>query len=191
MRWQPFAILGGVSMLGLAAYAATRRTGVNVIDLAPAFSNTRPRKKPVQFIVIHHTDTMTHNGTLAVLRDRGLSTHFEVEKDGTIYRYLDPKTTIAEHGGWTNDHSIGIDVTHKSGAPFPELQVQAVAALVADLCQQFGIPGTPAPDGPRWDSLAELPTKYGIFRHRNVRPTACPEAFPLDRLANSTRRAVT
>lgn len=184
------AIAGGLLLAGLALVAvlamATRRRTVKLVDLAPAWpAGHYARKHPVTLIVIHHSDTSSPTSTRRVLGQKGYSTHFEVGKDGQVYRYLDPAKRYALHAGknWANEASIGIDITHVSKQAFTEAQIQAAADLVAELRAQFpAIPGGVAPDKVIFESLAQVPAGVGILRHRNVKPTACPENFPMERL---------
>lgn len=157
-------------------------------DMAPAFQpgNFGPRTgAPPSIIVVHHSETTSADSTLRILRGRGLSTHFEVERDGTIRRYLDPSVAVAWHcGGGVNSRSIGFDVTHHGDQDFPAVQVQAVGKLLASLAAQFGIPLTSPPDGWRAErdahNRAVLPAGVGVYRHRNIGNTVCPADFPLE-----------
>lgn len=189
MRAHPAVVVAVVLAVAVALWLAFREDHVRLqdlelVDMAPAFppANTRPRRAPPRFIVIHHSATGSAEATRRVLTKAGKSTHFEVEKDGTILRYLDPQTTVAEQAGWINGASIGIDVTHITNAAFTEAQVAATARLVAALCAEFNIPRVVAPDGVRWDSAAKIPGAIGVLRHRNARPTECPQDFPMARL---------
>jgi len=108
------------------------------------------RTKPVTCIVCHHTVTRTPEATQRVLRARGVSTHYEVGPDGSVYEYLDPATRVAWHARAWNSVSVGVDLTGPPGRtdcdpvmPYPEMQVAAFAALVRDLARRFGIPVEP------------------------------------------------
>lgn len=46
-----------------------------------------------------------------VLKDRGLSVHFSIDNDGTIYQYLDT-ANIAWHASPANEVSIGVEVSN-------------------------------------------------------------------------------
>ena len=170
-----------------AAGIGRKEVALRLVDLAPAFPavNFSRRLAVPKAIVFHHTDTDSPQVTLQVLRDRGLSTHFEVGQDGTIYRYLDPAVATAWHAARANDMSIGIDFTHRSGAPWPEAQIRSGAALVADLARQFPIgPGIGPVQGQRTlSTLSEwLAGGIGYLRHFNVNATACPENLPIERM---------
>lgn len=153
-------------------------------DLSPAFprDNWSARTKPPKAIIIHHTVTATAATTLRVLKERGLSTHFEVDQKGNVYRYLDPAKATAYHAGGANTASIGIDITHRSGAPFPEAQVVAARVLVQELANTFNIALKVAPDNAKRKLNEWIAGGYTLLRHRNVNKTACPEHFPIDRM---------
>jgi hypothetical protein len=178
--------VGIAAAVGAAWWLLRERTimlgELDMVDMAPAFTaGVRPRRSPPRFIVIHHSATSSPSKTRAALKAHGTATHFEVDQAGRIYRYLDPQTAVAEHAGWINADSIGIDVTHVTNAPWPPAQVAAVARLVAALCAEFAIPRLVAPDGQLYPSGGLVPPGVGILRHRNVRTggTLCPQDFPM------------
>lgn len=153
------------------------QTGVFPLKQTPSRKGAHPR-----FIVIHYSYTHSPLSTVKVLNNKGLSTHFEVDQQGTIHKYVDPKDRYTLHGKHFNRHSIGIDVT--STGSFSAAQIAATRKLVTYLCHRFGIPQVVAPDGVKFKSLAQITNAgYGILRHRNLRPTACPGNFPMDVLA--------
>lgn len=144
-------------------------------------SGWRRRRRPVAFLVIHHTNTATPQDTQAVLQRRGTSTHFEVDQDGNVLQYFDPETTATFHAGLFNGQSVGIDLTHLHGAPWPPKQVEAGHQLIRDLLRQFGLPLKVAPADARFRSLsAALNSGYTVLRHSNLKNTLCPDGFPLE-----------
>lgn len=120
-------------------------------------------------IVIHHTCTRSPEKTRSALLHKKCSTHFEVDVDGTVYRYADEKL-VASHCGSANIHTIGIDVTHMENAPFPQVQVDAVKELVTELCIKWNIP-----------QIVHLKLE-GIYPHCAVGNTDCPNGFPMEQL---------
>ena len=68
-------------------------------------------KATVSQIVLHWDVTHSSAGAVEVLQRRGLSTHFLIDSDGTIYQTLDVEYK-AVHAGEANDRSIGIDLNH-------------------------------------------------------------------------------
>lgn len=120
-------------------------------------------------IVIHHTATTSPKRTRKALMNKGCSTHFEVDKDGTIWQYRE-EDRMCSHCGSANIHAIGIDVTHMEHAKFPPEQVRAVQDLVEYLCDKWKIPHV----------VNE--TLSGIYPHRALGNTVCPDNFPMDYL---------
>lgn len=129
------------------------------------FGTMKTKIKPVA-IVIHHTCTASPKRTRDALKKKNCSTHFEVDKDGTIYRYRE-ENLMCSHCGSANCHTIGIDVTHLEGAEFPIEQVKAVKELVVYLCDKWNIP------------LEVHETLSGIYPHRAIGSTRCPDNFPI------------
>ena len=62
-------------------------------------------------IVLHADLTGSAAETFEVLANKGLSSHFAVDWDGTVYQHLDPRWR-AYHAGAANDLSIGIDLNN-------------------------------------------------------------------------------
>jgi len=73
-------------------------------------------------IVHHYTAGYTSQQTYDVLSKRGLSIHFTIERDGTLYRYLEDKDRgwHAGYGQWggrsnMNHHAFGIEIVNSVG----------------------------------------------------------------------------
>lgn len=116
-------------------------------------------------IVIHHTVTNNPKQTRKVLKSKGCSTHFEVDKDGTIYQYCE-LDDIAQHCGSNNFQSIGIDLTHMTGSEFPKAQLQSAEKLIQFLAQTLNIPLR------CYDGIPK-----GVYFHRSIGQTACPDVL--------------
>ena len=129
------------------------------------FGKMRTTIKPVA-IVIHHTATANPKRTREALKKKNCSTHFEVDTDGTIYQYRE-ENLMCSHCGSSNCHCIGIDVTHLTGAEFPEAQMKSVRQLVQYLCAKWNIP------------LEVHETLSGIYPHRAIGNTQCPDNFDM------------
>lgn len=68
------------------------------------------RRSPNMFVV--HWDACLSSASCAnVLKDRGLSVHFCIDNDGTIYQLVDCND-IAYHAGNVNSKSIGVEVSN-------------------------------------------------------------------------------
>ncbi|HGY92359.1 MAG TPA: N-acetylmuramoyl-L-alanine amidase [Planctomycetes bacterium] len=76
----------------------------------------RLREEVNQF-VIHYDVCVTSHRCFEVLQDlRGLSVHFMLDVDGTLYQSLD-LAERARHAGVANDHSVGIEIAHVGAYP--------------------------------------------------------------------------
>lgn len=159
--------------------AIWRSLGVDLCVDRKSLTHWGVRKGAIEGIVVHHSDTGNPATTARVLEARGLSTHYEVSAAGQVYEYGDPLTQVAWHcGGGVNHRSIGIDVTHRSGKKWPEAQTKALAALLKALCLIHGLPAVVAPD--RSLGKGGLNPAWGVYRHRNLAATACPENVDLE-----------
>lgn len=85
----------------------------------------------VHQVVVHYDAVGTSAGCFRVLHDvRGLSAHFLIDLDGTVYQTLDLKER-AWHAGAANDHSIGIEIAN-IGAYADEQKLTAHYEVVGD-----------------------------------------------------------
>ena len=143
--------------------------------------NSRRRRGEPQFLVIHHSVTKSPESTFRVLKRKGISIHFEVDKAGTVHKYVDP-SRVAYHslGKNVNAKSIGIEITHLGGSMTGE-QHSSLRKLVTHLCSTYNIPQVTAPDGVRFNGDT-IPKEIGIARHRNFRATGCPGRWDFDSL---------
>ncbi|HEY2358635.1 MAG TPA: N-acetylmuramoyl-L-alanine amidase [Phenylobacterium sp.] len=123
---------------------------MNLIE-APS-PNFDARTAPPDILVLHYTGMPTGAAALARLRDPDarVSSHYLVEEDGRIFRLV-PEERRAWHAGvsfWKGERningvSIGVEIVnpgHEFGyRPFPEAQIAAVTALVADIRTRWQI----------------------------------------------------
>jgi N-acetylmuramoyl-L-alanine amidase len=123
---------------------------LTIID-APS-PNFDARTKVPDMIVLHYTGMQTGEAALARLCDpeAKVSSHYLVEEDGRVFRLV-AEERRAWHAGvsfWkgeegVNHASIGIEIVnpgHEFGyRAFPEAQVAAVIALVADIRTRWEI----------------------------------------------------
>jgi N-acetylmuramoyl-L-alanine amidase len=152
------------------------------MSIIPAPSpNFDERVAPVSMIVLHYTGMETGEAALARLRDpeAKVSAHYLVEEDGRIFRLVDE-----EHRAWhagrshwrgvtdVNSASIGIEIVnpgHEFGyRDFPEVQVNAVIRLVADVKDRHQV------------------TRGNVVGHSDIAPTRKKdpgERFPWAKLA--------
>jgi N-acetylmuramoyl-L-alanine amidase len=138
-----FAIL--LLLLLAACASGPRQAGVPTRwRPSPNFDERRPT-----LVVIHHTSDRTAEEALAVLTDRAreVSAHYLVGRDGTVWQLVDERRR-AWHAGvsrWggspdVNSRSVGIELDNDGEEPFPDRQVAALLALLADLKVRYGIP---------------------------------------------------
>lgn len=79
----------------------------------------KPPRKP-RFFVSHWDVCLSSNSCYRVLEQRGISVHFGIDNDGTIYQWLD-----MQHAGWHaggrswNHNSVGVEI---SNAYYPKYQ---------------------------------------------------------------------
>jgi N-acetyl-anhydromuramyl-L-alanine amidase AmpD len=91
--------------------ARVRRGGWRLEDL----------RQVVQQVVVHYDAAGTSARCFEILQDRrGLSAHFLLDADGTIYQTLDLKER-AWHAGTTNDRSVGIEIANIGAYPDREV----------------------------------------------------------------------
>jgi N-acetylmuramoyl-L-alanine amidase len=117
--------------------------------------NHGPRRDgaPIDILLLHYTGMRSAEGALRWLRDprSKVSSHYLVFEDGRIVRLVD-EARRAHHAGasaWAgatdiNSRSIGVEIAnpgHEFGyRPFPEVQIDAVIALCADILGRHPIP---------------------------------------------------
>ncbi len=103
-------------------YSPTRR------NLDPALQETVDKdgwtlenlRKQVDQFVIHYDVCGTAQQCFYILHDyRGLSVHFMLDLDGTVYQTLDLRER-AWHGNHANDRSVGIEIAHPGAYGKPE-----------------------------------------------------------------------
>jgi len=125
-------------------------------------------RKP-HMLVTHWDAALSAKSCKSILERRGLSTHFVIDNDGTIYQLVDTNH-VAWHAGELNKVSIGIDFSnafylkyqkvyrkrglgnrpivssnihdHNLGEHlgYYEIQLEAYKALVKSLCDHYAIP---------------------------------------------------
>lgn len=68
-------------------------------------------REEVKFCIIHWDATFSADHCFNILQRRGVSTHFCIDNDGTIFQYLDMKD-VGYHAKGFNSNSIGIDISN-------------------------------------------------------------------------------
>jgi len=107
-------------------------TGIDEDERPPRDRRTRRLlKKHVDLIVIHYDATGTSRRCFEVLHNaRGLSAHFLIDLDGTIYQALDV-VERARHAGRANDRSVGVELANVGAYEDPE-ELHARAEILND-----------------------------------------------------------
>ena len=93
-----------IESAGLAGYGRRKLKGETVRDLESL-------QKVVHQVILHTDMTSDSRGCFNVLVNRGLSTHFMIDWDGTIYQGLDV-IVEAYHAGEANKGSVGVDMNN-------------------------------------------------------------------------------
>lgn len=99
-------------------YGTRRQLAPEIVDAVAASGWTLPRlQRQVRQFVFHYDVCGTSRQCFKVLHDlRGLSVHFLLDVDGTIYQTLDLQER-AWHAGSANDASIGIEIAQIGAYP--------------------------------------------------------------------------
>lgn len=138
------------------------------------FFDTKEKKLPSRShkptaVVVHHTCTASPEKTRSALKKKGFSTHFEIDKDGTIYQYVDVMQ-VAGHCGSSNVYAIGIDITHIKDAKWTDAQYASAKWLADYLHEKYGI------------KKVVNEKLEGFWPHKALGNTACPQDFDLHRM---------
>jgi len=87
------------------------------LKMRSGFKTVTKIRKPRMF-VCHWDAALNSDSCYKILRKRGLSIHFTIDNDGTIYQYLD-MNHIAYHCGKHNSTTVGVEI---SNAFYPKYQ---------------------------------------------------------------------
>lgn len=101
------------------------------------------------FVIIHDTTSEDAWHALSTLTDpaREVSAHYMIGRDGTLYRLID-ENRRAWHAGeswWggntdLNSSSVGIELDNTGDEPYPEIQINRLLILLAELKERHRIP---------------------------------------------------
>lgn len=180
--------------LGFDAYKDARNFGVR-FEKDPRLSRMSREdwtlaalRAYVDQIVLHYDAVGHSRGCFNILQARGLSAHFLIDTDGTIYQTMDVRER-AWHATTSNDRGIGIEIANPGVGkgvrgvingqrvempPFTAAQRQALASLCAALCRT--LPRI-APDYPRDPQgrlilhtldKARLASFHGVLGHYHI-----------------------
>jgi len=181
----------GAVLAGSALLPCLGRPDGGIVWAPSAFSSRRPESAVVDTIVLHHTEIDTAQGVIDWFNNpkARVSSHFTVDRDGTIYQHVSCFRT-AWHAGISADFygrrdvnrfSIGIEMVNRGDGkdPWPEAQVRAVHNLVAFLARhrfptitqitshEFVARPSGRKDDPKgfpWESLEDLGLRIAIVK---------------------------
>lgn len=142
---------------------------VTVVDSpSPNFSDRRGQS--IQFLIQHYTAMKTAEDARKRLCDpnSGVSSHYLVGEDGTVWRLVDD-SKAAWHAGisyWDgknslNFSSIGIEIANDGKSAFPKAQMDAVNALSLQLVRRHKI------------------RAFYVIGHQDIAPDRKPDPGPL------------
>ncbi len=106
-------------------------------------------ERNVAFVVLHYTASANFARALRTLTSRqsAVSAHYLIARDGEILQLVDERQR-AWHAGdsrWgvtvdVNSASIGIELDNDGAQPFPQAQIDALLALLADIRSRHQVP---------------------------------------------------
>lgn len=171
-------------IVGPKTWAAAR--GFELLAGEPC-TKVAVRTGAIRYVIVHHSDTATRAGMVRALNAgaKPKSTHYSVDRDGSVAIHADPLDSTAWHCVGANLHGIGIDAIHRHGQPFPDVQVDAVGALLRWLCKIHGLPQVAAVG--RFPTKGQLgPQAWGVAGHGQIQATQCPDGFPIAEALSGT-----
>lgn len=135
------------ALIGLAALLLANPRESNIVWAPSVFSSRRSESVVADTIVLHHTEIDTARGVIDWFNNprARVSSHFTVDRDGTIYQHVSCFRQ-AWHAGYSidaygrgnvNRFSIGIEMVNRGDGkdPWPDAQVNAVHNLIAFLAR--------------------------------------------------------
>ncbi len=98
----------------------------------------RPKDVVVDRIVLHHTGGDTASEAYQTLKDRMLSVHYIIDRDGTIYYLVDERKMALHAKGW-NVRSIGIEIVNTGYAnmEYTDAQYGSIKSLINDIASRW------------------------------------------------------
>ena len=176
-----FQAIHGLKADGIVGPKTWAAAGMPAILPGAPMVHTAPRTRDIDYVIVHHSDTTTRGGMVRALNAgaKPKSTHYSVDKDGSIHCHADPLEVVTWHCPGANLTGIGVDVIHRKGEPFPDAQVDAAGTLLRWLCLVHGLPQVAA-EGRFPSGSGQLARQaWGVAGHGQVRATRCPDGFPI------------
>jgi N-acetylmuramoyl-L-alanine amidase len=147
--WLRQGLLVALALLsGACSLLPHRHEGSALATWVPSANHNA---RGAMLVVIHATEQSSVQASLDTLRTGNLhgrvSAHYLVGRDGKVYQLVseDRRAWHAGGGSWgnitdLNDASIGIELDNDGASDFPPAQVQALVALLRDVCTRLEIP---------------------------------------------------
>lgn len=124
----------------------------DVVDRSSGNENVRSRgSQKIQGVIIHHTGDTRTSGLVRYFthaNERGVSCHYLIARDGTIYQIVRDELA-AMHAGKAafrgtdrvNEITIGIELVHDglNTTQFPDEQISALERLSLYLAGEYGL----------------------------------------------------
>jgi hypothetical protein len=134
-----------------AQFSPAQMVGAGVFKSAPLKSNVRSRRKPIQYLVLHSTETEKPANALRIVRSwnnrrpHNPGTQYIVDRDGTIYQTTNPERVTMHVNdyrtkyGVNNDNSIGIEIVRSGDQIYTAKQLRSVTKLSVYLQKRYKI----------------------------------------------------
>lgn len=171
----------GLKPDGIVGPKTWAAAGMPAILPGAAMVHTAKRTRSIDYVIVHHSDTTARAGMVRALNagSKEKSTHYSVDKDGTIHCHADPLEFVTWHCPGANLAGIGVDVIHRRGEAFTEAQTAATGTLLRWLCLVHGLPQV-ALEGRFPVGNGQLKRQaWGVAGHGQLRATRCPDGFPI------------
>lgn len=146
------------------------------IEFTTATGNFSTERKPITQIIIHSTVGSVQSAINRFGRiGSKVSAHYIIGNDGKLYQGLEEYYTAFHSGNWeVNLQSIGIECEWYPGLTLSDKLYETAAKLVADICKFYG-----------------LGVNRGVIKgHKEIVPTACPNAIDVDRIVREAQKLV-
>lgn len=131
------------------------KNNVRVIDKRwfgrlDSFTSSFRTTDRIKYLVLHHTVSLTSQSTFNTLNSRGLSVHYILDKDGTLYYVVDERLT-AWHAGCVkssscnpnylhvNSESVGVEIVNRGDGKdsFTDQQYASLNYLIGQMSRKY------------------------------------------------------
>ncbi|HRN46995.1 MAG TPA: N-acetylmuramoyl-L-alanine amidase [Niabella sp.] len=119
------------------------------IDLTQWYTTPNFSIRKPNYVMLHHTAQTTAEQTLYTfsIQRTGVSAHYVVSRDGTVYQMLNDymKAWHSGTGRWgsvndMNSCSLGIEIDNNGSEPFSDAQINGLLKLLTYLKKEYQIP---------------------------------------------------